>query len=96
MYLASVLFLSAPLWLLLAALQLSQFMPSADDNLVGWFVFGGMFLVAALMFYLQAIHFRCWRCKAPLSLSPLDWHCPIILWTKCPKCGVRHSARRVE
>lgn len=35
---------------------------------------------------------KCWRCSAPLSLKWGGYQ-PVVWWTRCPTCGVRHSAR---
>ncbi|MGH6952449.1 MAG: hypothetical protein ACREH4_16415 [Vitreimonas sp.] len=92
MYFWSALALVSPFWLALTALGIRRIFPSLGEDFVGWIVLPGFVLVVGLTFFLQAAHWKCWRCGAPLSRAPVGGHWPIVWWTKCPQCGVPHSS----
>lgn len=53
----------------------------------------GVFVV--WMIYSQSNLAKCWRCDHPISRNgPMHW--PIVWWTRCSNCGVRHNATPEE
>lgn len=65
----------------------------ADETTIGISAFTGWLMVLiGWMIFVQTEWSKCWRCGEPLSRGPHGWHAPLVLWTRCPTCGVRHAA----
>lgn len=62
-----------------------------DEFITGAALVATFSLFIVWMIYRLSSLAKCWRCEHSLSRNGL-LHWPIVWWSRCPNCGVRHSA----